>query len=79
MATNYFRDVWPQVVARRYDGGGYMLAMQEMDIEVNEELVRIPKNHRLSREEALRYPGDVVQVFKKGEAAGMGWPLVKDS
>ncbi len=78
MATNYFRDVWPKVVTRRYDGGGHMVALQEMDIEVDEELVRIPKNHALSREEALRYPGDVMHVFKRGESCGQGWPLVRE-
>lgn len=76
--TNYFREVWPRVVARRYDGGGHMVALQEMDIEVMGELVRIPKDHKLSRDEALCYPGDVMHVFKKGEAAGTGWPIVKD-
>ena len=71
--TNYFRDVWPRVVARRYDlQGGYMIALVEMDIEVLGELVRIPKGHTLTREQALCYPGDVQHVFKRGDAAGNG-------
>jgi len=71
--TNYFRDVWPRVVARRYDEqGGYMIALIEMDIEVLGELVRIPRGHKLTREQALCYPGDVQHVFKRGDAAGSG-------
>jgi len=70
--TNYFRDVWPRVVARRYDGGGHMIALVEMDIEVDEELVRIPRGHKLTREQALRYPGDVQHVLPRGESSGAG-------
>lgn len=71
--TNYLRDVWPGVVARRYDEqGGHMIALVEMDIEVLGELLRIPKGHVLTREQALCYPGDVQHVFRKGDASGSG-------
>ncbi len=69
---NYFRDVWPRVVERRYDSGGYLIALQEMDIEVLGELVRIPRGHQLTRDQALCYPGDVQHVFRPGESGGSG-------
>lgn len=67
MATNYFRDVWPRVVKKRYDSGGWMVALQEMTIEMDGEPLKIPKMHALSREQALVYPGDVAHVFAKAE------------
>ncbi len=67
MKTNYFRDVWPRVVARRYDGGGWMIALQALTIEMDGEPLKIPKMHRLTREEALCYPGDVAHVFPNEE------------
>lgn len=71
-STNYLRDVWPGVVNRRYDGGGHLIALVEMDIEVLGELLRIPKGHILTRDQALCYPGDVQHVFRQGEASGSG-------
>lgn len=73
--TDYFREVWPRVVAYRYDKGGHMVALVEMDIEVDEELCHIPKGHKLTREQALYYPGDVLHVFRKDETGGAGMPI----
>ena len=74
MNTNYMRDVWPRVVARRYDNGGHMIAQVEMTIEMGEELCHIPKGHHLTRSQALCYPGDVMHVFRQGESSGEGMP-----
>lgn len=71
--TDYFRDVWPRVVARRYDEqGGHMLALVEMDIEVLGELVHVTPGRVLTRDEALCYHSDVQHVFRKGETGGSG-------
>lgn len=64
--------MWPKIVQRRYDSGGYMIALVEMDIEVDDELVRIPKRHHLTRDQALHYPGDVLHVLPRGESSGVG-------
>lgn len=72
MDTDYFRDVWPRVVARRYDNGGHMIALVEMDIEIMDELLHIPAGHRLTRDQALAYPGDVQHVLPRGETSGTG-------
>lgn len=71
MATNFKRE-WHSVVARRYDGGGYMIALTDLTIEVDEELLHIPKGHHLTREQALCYPGDVQHVLPRGETSGAG-------
>lgn len=77
METDYFRDVWPRVVARRYDGGGWMIALVEMDIEVMGELLRIPAGHKLTRDQALAYPGDVQHVWRRDETSGTGLSLTQ--
>lgn len=73
MATNYFKHVWPGIVNRRYDLGGYMIALTEMTIEIGEELLHIPVGHHLTREQALNYPGDVQHVIRTGETSGTGY------
>ena len=70
--TDYMRDVWPHVVARRYNGGGHLIALVEMDIEVLNELVHILPGQILTRDQALNYPGDVQHVLPRGEASGTG-------
>lgn len=71
-STNYFRDVWPRVVERRYAGGGWMIALAAMDIEVDDELLHIPVGHKLTRDQALAYPGDVQHVWRRDETSGTG-------
>lgn len=63
---------WEAYVDRRYDGDGHMIALNELTIEMGAELCHIPKGHKLSREEAKCYPGDVQHVFRKGETSGAG-------
>jgi hypothetical protein len=61
-------------VNRRYDSGGHMIALTALTIEVEGEPLIIPRGHHLTREQALNYPGDVLHVFRQGEASGEGIP-----
>jgi hypothetical protein len=48
-----------RIVNRQYDTGGWQIALTPLTIEVEGEPLVIPAGHRLTRQEALNYPGDV--------------------
>lgn len=47
------------LVNRHYRQGDYLIALTEMNIEVDDGLLHIPVGHKLTRSQALWYPGDV--------------------
>jgi hypothetical protein len=71
MATD-FRKVHRENVNRHYDRGGLMIALTDTTIEMGGEPLHIPKGHRLTREQALNYAGDVEYV--NPDAAHQGAP-----
>ena len=62
MSTNY-RQLRRENVARHYDRGGHMIALTDATIEIDGEPLHIPKGHRLTREQALNYGGDVQYIM----------------
>jgi hypothetical protein len=70
MTTNYYRDVWPRCVAHHYDDmRGWMMALTDVTIEIDGEPLHIPRGHRLTRQQALNYAGDVKYVYPVDQAA----------
>jgi len=52
-----------RVTNRQYDTGGWQIALTPLTIEVDGEPLAIPAGHRLTREQALCYPGDVQSAY----------------
>ena len=52
-------------VHHRYESGGWMIALDALTIEIDGEPWVIPAGHRLTLEEALNYPGEVLRVYDK--------------
>ena len=63
MTTDYMRDVWPRVVARRYDLGGHMVALGACDLVVDGVAVHIEVDQVLTRDQATVYGGDVLHIL----------------
>jgi hypothetical protein len=51
-------------IKRVYDLGGWLVARETLDIEVEGEPLRIPAGHKLTRDQALSYPGDTKRVYE---------------
>jgi len=45
-------------IRRQYESGGWLVALQTLDIAMDGEPLRIPAGHKLTMEQALSYPGD---------------------
>jgi hypothetical protein len=63
-----------RVVARQYDRGGWLIALQALTIEIDGEPLVIPAGHHLTREQALNYPGDVQPAFNQRVLGQYGIP-----
>lgn len=72
--------LWPVIVEYVYSVGGLLVAIDEADIEVLDELVHISTMQRLTYDQALVYRGDVLHVLtpspvEDGGGAGEGVPI----